>query len=96
MPNDAQLEAETVELGQNFPNPTNGNFKVNYSLPKQFDGAVLSIYDQFGRLKQNQKIEVGSNLDFNLQIDSWSNGTYYYSIEYFGTKLASKKLVLIK
>lgn len=95
MPNEAQMEAEIIELGQNFPNPTSDNFKVIYSLPKQYDGAVFCIYDQFGRLKQKTKIEVGINIDLNFQIDSWSNGTYYYSIEYFGTKLASKKMVLI-
>lgn len=96
MPNETQLEAETIELGQNFPNPTNGESKINYSLPDKYSGAMLSIYDQFGRLKQSMNVEVGHHLELNIDLDDCANGTYYYCLEYFGTKLASRKMVLIK
>ena len=96
MPNDAQFEAESIELNQNYPNPTSGESKIIYSLPEKYSGSVLNVYDQFGRLKQSLAVEVGYNQELNLQLENDSNGTFYYSLEYFGTKLASRKLVLIK
>jgi hypothetical protein len=96
MVNEEPITAESPELGQNFPNPAYGETKIVYSLPEKFQGASIVIYDQFGRSLKNINIEVGSNQTVWLQTDNFNSGTYYYSLEYFGTKLASKKLVLIK
>lgn len=96
MVNEEPITAESSELGQNFPNPAYGETKIVYSLPEKFQGASIVIYDQFGRSLKNINIEVGSNQTVWLQTDNFNSGTYYYSLEYFGTKLASKKLVLIK
>lgn len=96
MPNQDQIEAELPMLEQNFPNPVQGETKIVYSLPKKFQGAAIVLYDQFGRSLKSIQTEVGSNQAVWLQADNFNAGTYYYSLEYFGTKLASKKLVLIK
>jgi hypothetical protein len=96
MPNQDQIEAELPMLEQNFPNPVQGETKIVYSLPEKFQGASIVLYDQYGRSLKSIQAEVGSNQAVWLQADNFNSGTYYYSLEYFGTKLASKKLVLIK
>lgn len=96
MQNEEQIIAELPSLEQNFPNPVQGETKIVYSLPDRFQGATIVVYDQFGRMLKSIQCEVGSNQELLLQTEHFNSGTLYYSLEYFGTKLDSKKLVLIK
>ncbi len=96
MQNEEQIIAELPMLEQNFPNPVQGETKIVYSLPERYQGASIVIYDQFGRILKSIQVDVGSNQEILLQTDNFKSGTLYYSLEYFGTKLASRKLVLIK
>ncbi len=87
---------EIIELGQSFPNPMSNVSNVIYSIPSQYHGASMSLYDQYGRKILNLPMETGNEKKLELDLTTVTSGTYYYCIEFFGTKLASKKLVLIK
>jgi hypothetical protein len=87
---------ETIELGQSFPNPMSSESKVIYSIPSHYHGASMSLYDQYGRRILNLPMETGIEKTLELDLTAFTSGTYYYCIEFFGTKLASRKLVLIK
>jgi uncharacterized delta-60 repeat protein len=87
---------KAFELGQNYPNPSNPNSRINFRIPEA--GIVtLKVYDISGK-------EVAELVNKNLSSD-------YYSVDFDGTKIASgvyfyvlksanysetKKMILIK
>ncbi len=95
MPGEEQIDAKQPELGQSFPNPTNSNSTIVYSLPESFSGAHIIFYDQLGRILADQLVPTGIENTFEFKGEFFPSGTYYYSLVYAGTKLATKKLVLI-
>jgi len=92
----SQLQANTFNLKQNFPNPFNPSTTINYQLPMNSHVAIR-IYDLLGR-------EVVTLVDENegagyksLKFDASSlpSGVYFYRLE-AGTYQDTKKLLLLK
>ncbi len=92
-------ENETVSdyiLGQNFPNPFNPSTKIKFSI-KENGFTSLKVFDVSGRLISvllNVYIEKG-NYETTFNIDNFSAGVYYYSLESNGFK-QTKKMILLK
>lgn len=60
-----------------FPNPSNGQFKVNYRSNRSFDEANISIYDLNGRMLEMSEFTVeGNNFVRSFDISSYSDGVY--------------------
>lgn len=95
MPGEELVEGNMLDLGQSFPNPTNSHSTIQYSLPDSYNGARLVFYDQLGRIMSEQIVPTGIANEYEFKGDFLPSGTYYYSLEFAGTKLATKKLVLI-
>ena len=83
-------------LSQNYPNPFNPSTHIEYSLPTAGKAKVI-IYDSIGRIiiklfqgyqnsGKHELLFVGKNL---------SSGLYYYSLEFKGSKI-TKKMILLK
>jgi hypothetical protein len=87
-------------LSQNYPNPFNPVTIINFSIPKE-GWATIKVFDILGR-------EVSTLLNGNVTTGvhkvTWdgkdnigrdvSSGIYFYSIEYNGSKLNRKMLLL--
>lgn len=91
-------ESQSIEkpyLGQSFPNPSNGHTVIDYSLPDHYDGSNLEFYSMEGKIISKISCHSGSNR-VEINVRNWPAGIYYYTLNYFGTKLDSKKIVVIE
>ncbi|HEY3249889.1 MAG TPA: T9SS type A sorting domain-containing protein [Ignavibacteria bacterium] len=83
-------------LSQNYPNPSNPNTRIDFSLPFTSD-AKLVVYDAAGKLiitLVNEKLDKGYyTFDFNGT--NYASGIYFYRIEARGFE-QTKRFVLIK
>jgi len=80
-------------LGQNMPNPTTGITNIEYSLPN--DGEVeFEIINLYGQkvYSFNKKIPAGKHL-IDLNLNDFSAGIYYYTIEFKDKRLVKKMLL---
>ncbi len=83
------------KLYQNIPNPVEDNTIIRYSINKVAKGK-LQIFDYSGRtiFEQNLISDYGMN-SLPLNTSSFSNGVYFYQIN-FGAIKSTKKLVILK
>lgn len=91
-------KSEIGLLDQNFPNPFYSQSKIKYILQKDMEYARILIFDSLGRIEKNIKIEEGGRgeIEIQIQIDEFSTGLYYYSLEVNGQIVDTKKMSLIK
>lgn len=75
------------------PNPSNGNFKINYPLPHNKTGA-LQIFDLTGKEVYNQILQQGKNHEF-FSIKNLSDGIYLCKIA-TDNFVATKKIIIQK
>ncbi len=75
------------------PNPSNGNFKINYPLPLNKTGA-LQIFDLTGKEVYNQILQHGKNHEF-FSIKNLSDGIYLCKIA-TDNFVATKKIIIQK
>ena len=90
------LESEAPFLGQSFPNPTLGSFKVPYFLPESYVSGRIILYDITGKQLEIVKCVSGENQTVEFNISYLANGTYYYTLESGNLKIGTGKLILIK
>jgi hypothetical protein len=88
-------EESQLYLGQNFPNPSNGNAVIDYFLPEKYAGSVIDIYSLNGKIISRISCTIGQG-STEINVRNWPAGIYYYSLNHFGTKLDSKKFVVIE
>ena len=83
-------------LGQNYPNPTTTEAIIPFSLPKDCKSAIISIREvATGREIKKYDLKRGeSSLKVNLS--SFSNGLYLYSLIVDDKPIATKKLAVMK
>ena len=99
MPEESQAQEigeEAPELGQSYPNPTANNITINYSLPAQFTNGTISFYTINGTIIKSVKINSGDAMMINYDCSELPSGTYFYSLESSGMKIATRKMVVIK
>lgn len=67
-------------LMQSVPNPAKNSVNINYSnLPKGVNAQLL-LYDNNGRLIKQVQLNRGSSGSVNINVSSFSAGTYSYSL----------------
>ncbi len=81
-------------LSPAVPNPSNGNAKISYSLPKSTD-VLLEVYDIRGR--KVKTLVNGSQRPgyYDETITGLSSGIYIYRLQ-AGTFAATKKMIVVK
>jgi hypothetical protein len=87
---------EAPFLGQSYPNPNQGSFRVNYYLPKQYTQGSIAMYDVTGKKVTEIKCTTGEKQLTEFDVQLLPSGTYYYSLETQGLKIATKKLIIVK
>lgn len=89
-----ELEQTGLSLGQNMPNPTNGNTTIKYSIA---DGGhvVLNVFDVTG--KQVMSFDQGRQTAGDYQVEFNTNnlqaGVYFYTLNVDG-KQATRRMVV--
>jgi len=96
IPHDVGMDNTTVknfQVGQNQPNPSNGNTIISYRLPEN-GKIVLTLTDSNGKLLYKTKVKAFSG-DNTLEINTQnlSNGIYFYKVEYQGEHIVKKMTV---
>jgi hypothetical protein len=70
-------------IGQNYPNPANGNTQIDYSVA-QASRVSISLYDVTGRMVRtilDRQVSAGKHTVELNGLDKFSNGSYFYKIE---------------
>lgn len=78
----------TVELFQNYPNPSNGITNIDYALYRTVNSCLLEIYDSRGALVYKKVIggqfEGRHSINLDLELNS---GIYFYSLLIDGNRI---------
>ena len=90
---DGQINAS---LGFIYPNPSQSIASIPYSLPESMKGSEIVVYNQLGLKVQSWNLLPGNNMELDWNGEFLSPGTYYYSLEFQGVKLDSKRLVHLR
>jgi hypothetical protein len=65
-------------------------------LPKQYHQRSIAIYDVKGKTLMEIKCTTGEKQLTEIDVQPLPLGTYYYSLETQGLKIATKKLIIVK
>lgn len=81
---------------QNVPNPSNGNTKIIYQLPKDDAAYYLIVTDQTGRTLKHITLDKNvSNYDLNLSV--FGSGLYFYKVvSDNGQSSVVKKMIVVE
>ena len=90
------LESEPPFLGQSFPNPTLGSFKVPYFLPASYRSGRIILYDITGKQLEVVQCVADENKTVEFNVSHLANGTYYYTLETGSLKVGTGKMILMK
>jgi photosystem II stability/assembly factor-like uncharacterized protein len=85
-------------LSQNYPNPFNPTTTIKFGLPKS--GSVsLKVYDIVGRLVatifNNTPLNAGTVV-YKFDGKDFASGVYFYTLFVDGSKVDTKKMILVK
>jgi len=86
-----ELEAKGFSLGQNTPNPFNGQSTVTYTIDKEATSAVFTVTDVMGRVISTEKADASKGTH-TITLGNHSAGVYYYSLNVDG-KVTTKKMI---
>lgn len=92
----ADEQAASFELAQNFPNPFNPTTSINFTLPEAGE-ASLKVYDMNGRevaTLVNGMTERGAHT-VTFDASGLSTGVYFYTLK-AGELTSTQKMVLVK
>ncbi len=80
-------------MGQNIPNPAEGNTIINYNIPQ--DGEItFHVYGANGQLLYSRKETVYSgDHQIELNISDYASGIYFYMMEYKGQRIVKRMSV---
>jgi len=86
-----ELDRKGFVLGQNVPNPSQGESKVSYYLSKNAKSAIFIVTDVTGRLISSENVDatIGQH---EVSIPSYAPGLYYYSLNVDGN-ISTNKLI---
>ena len=83
-----------------YPNPSSGNFTVQYYLPEQEGDLLVKVYDILGRLVWNEGFEKLEGLsEIQLNLSSLKKGNYILMIgarKDYGKRFETMKRLIIK
>jgi hypothetical protein len=83
-------------LHQNYPNPFNPSTNIRFDIPEDADVKIV-VYDILGKEVQilADEFKWAGSYEINFDANSFSSGTYFYSLE-AGDFKSIKKMVLVK
>lgn len=87
---------QPAKLGQNAPNPFEGNTIIPYTIPNDVQKASILIHNINGQLIKSIAIQQFGEGTLELQTTNLSNGQYTYSLEVDGMIIATKKMNLVR
>lgn len=89
-----ELASIGVSLGQNVPNPTNGNTVINYSIADA-GNVALTVYDVTGKqvMTFNQGRQSTGDYKIEINTNSLQAGVYFYTLTVDG-KQATRRMVV--
>ena len=80
-----------------YPNPANGIFTIEYSIPQEYSGLVkISLLDSklsTAKILSEEYVETGTK-KHSFNSNNFSPGLYFYQIEISGQKIIGKLLIL--
>lgn len=76
-----------------YPNPSNGNFSINYTIPKDEIG-TFEVYDMQGQKLFTKQLIGGYDI-LTINEFSFSAGIYYYKMFIGDKQIVSDKIVII-
>ncbi|MBI5218171.1 MAG: T9SS type A sorting domain-containing protein [Bacteroidia bacterium] len=77
-----------------YPNPNDGNFYFNYSLPEN-EKCRFAVFDQIGKKVYSIDIKSGRNTVI-INSNDFSNGVYYYQVTAGNRLVKTERLVITK
>jgi hypothetical protein len=86
-----ELENKGFVLGQNVPNPFNGQSTVTYNIDKEATSAVFTVTDVMGRVISTEKADASKGTH-TITLGNHSAGVYYYSLNVDGN-VTTKKMI---
>ena len=86
-----ELEANGATLGQNVPNPFNGESTVTYQLAKDANSVLFTVTDVMGRVISSEKAPANTG-SHSIKLGSYAAGVYYYTLSVDG-KTSTKKMI---
>eukprot|EP01012_Entosiphon_sulcatum_P028315 TRINITY_DN34216_c0_g1_i1.p1 TRINITY_DN34216_c0_g1~~TRINITY_DN34216_c0_g1_i1.p1 ORF type:complete len:433 (+),score=39.23 TRINITY_DN34216_c0_g1_i1:18-1316(+) len=86
-----ELENKGFSLGQNVPNPFNGQSTVTYNIEKEASSAVFTVTDVMGRVISTEKADASKGTH-TITLGNHSAGVYYYSLNVDGN-VTTKKMI---
>jgi hypothetical protein len=90
-----EYSTENFTLGQNHPNPSNGQTTISYNLRKAADKVSLAIYDVRGvKVYENNTSNVKAGT-YSVEVKNvnFTAGMYFYALEVDGARIAKKMIV---
>ncbi len=86
-----ETENKGFALGQNTPNPFNGESKVAYMLDKEAHTATFTITDVMGRVVSTQVVDATKGTH-TVTLNAQAAGVYYYSLSVDGVTTTKKMI----
>jgi hypothetical protein len=91
---DDELEITNLNLGQNVPNPTNDNTKINYSLTESAN-VTFEVIDITGKVIYTEVMgnKGAGAYSINVNTADFAAGIYYYTMTAGADKITKKMMV---
>jgi len=85
---------EKAYLGQNTPNPFEGEAIIEYFLPNEVNNANIIVFDNTGKIIKEIELETKGAGTIDLKMNEMPTGTYHYSLVVNGKTMDSKQMIL--
>src|SRR6266542_432847 len=93
-PQSTNASAGSEMLGQNTPNPVRDVTKIQFGLLQGSNNAQLVITDNLGRVVKSLRLTASGMV--NVDVSSFGNGVYNYSLVIDNKTLQTKKMTVVK
>jgi hypothetical protein len=88
--------SDLAAMEQNAPNPFNGQTRIDYTLPTEYNSAKIEIYDLSGRILKTVNLNHAGEGMLTVNADNFPSGTYSYSLIVDGQRVETRKMQLSK
>lgn len=93
-PNNIDKAADGVVLKQNTPNPASQVTTITYEIPQIYKAVSLNIYDMNGKILLTES--VNGKTSSEIDISTFTNGTYIYTLVANDKVIATQKMIVKK
>jgi hypothetical protein len=89
------MQAQSGQLSNLYPNPSNGAVTLQYELPKGEQQGELVLYNMLGKEVKRYKVD-NTFKDILLDNTQLPAGTYFYQLQTSKGSVGTKKMIVIK